>query len=77
MCVCVCACMRAHVCVCVCMHACACVCVCVCVSDTLPSPCSVLQQSLMVPLATKLEEWKKTEYTLEKEHERGVCGHTA
>ena len=25
----------------------------------------------MAPLASRLEEWKKTEYTIVKEHERG------
>ena len=35
------------------------------------SLCSTLQQSLLVPLMSRVEEWKKIESTMEKEHEKG------
>ena len=44
---------------------------CVKCTHALPALPSALQQSLLAPMATRVEEWKKTEYTIEKEHDRG------
>lgn len=37
-----------------------------------PSTCSALSSKLLVPLQSKIEEWKKTTVHMDKEHDKGM-----